>query len=106
MSAQAKKGKLHAFYRDLCVSFVGSLRALSLYPQDHPETKKKVSGFLQRLTKYLDQRPTLSLLFVNAEVVVENTPLPELSETLAQLIQRLEAMKLQRLLFRRGLTSE
>lgn len=106
MSAQAKRGKLHAFYRDLCVSFVGSLRALSLYPQDHPETKKKVSGFLQRLTKYLDQRPTLSLLFVNAEVVVENTPLPELSETLAQLIQRLEAMKLQRLLFRRGLTSE
>jgi len=106
MSAQAKKEKLHAFYRDLCVSFVGSLRALSLHPQDHPETKKKVSGFLQRLTKYLDQRPTLSLLFVNAEVVVENTPLPELSETLARLIQRLEAMKLQRLLFRRGLTSE
>lgn len=106
MSAQEKSEKLHAFYRDLCVSFVGSLRALSLYPQDHPETGKKVSGFLQRLTKYLDQRPTLSLLFVNGEVVVENTPLPELSGTLAQLIQRLEAMKFQRLLFRRGVTSE
>ena len=94
------------FYRDLCVSFVSSLRALSLYPQDHPETKKKLSGFFQRLTKYLDQRPSLSLVFVNGEVVVENTPLPELSGTLAQLIQRLEAMKLQRLLFRRGVTSE
>jgi len=106
MSAQTKSEKLHAFYRDLCVSFVSSLRALSLYPQDHPETEKKVRGFLQRLTKYLDQRPSLSIVFVNAEVVVENTPLPELSGTLAQLIQRLEAMKFQRLLFRRGVNSE
>jgi len=106
MSAQAKSEKLQAFYRNLCVSFVGSLRALSLYPQDHPETEERVSGFLQRLTKYLDQRPSLSLVFVNREVVVENTPLPELSGTLAQLIQRLEAMKFQRLLFRRGVTQE
>jgi len=36
---------------------------------------------------------------------VENTPLPELSSTLAQLIKRLETMKFQRLVFRRGVTS-
>jgi HD-GYP domain-containing protein (c-di-GMP phosphodiesterase class II) len=106
MSAQAKTEKLSAFYRDLCVSLVGGLRALSLYPQDHPETKKKLSNLFQRLTKYLDQRSSLTLLFVNGEVVVENIPLPELSGTLAQLIQRLEAMKFQRLLFSRGLTSD
>ena len=84
MSAQAKNTKLHAFYRDLCISFVGSLRALSLYPQDHPETRKKVGGLFQRLTRYLDQRPSLTLLFVRGDVVVENTPLPDLSETLAR----------------------
>lgn len=106
MSAQAKNEKLHAFYRELCISFVGSLRALSLYPSEHPETERKVDGFFKRLIKYLDQRPSLTLLFINGEVVVENIPLPELSSTLAQLIQRLEVMKFQRLQFRRGVTSE
>lgn len=105
MSTEATREKLRPFYRDLCISFVGSLRALSLYPEDHPETEKKVSGFIKRLTTWLDQRPSLALLFVNGEVAVEGTPLPELSGTLAQLIQRLEAMKLQRLLFKRGVAS-
>lgn len=106
MIAQAKDEKLHGFYRDLCVSFVGSLRALSLYPEDHPETEKKVINFFKRLSKFLDQRSTISLIFIGGEIVVENTPLPELSNTLAQLIGRLGDMKLQRLVFRRGLTSE
>jgi putative nucleotidyltransferase with HDIG domain len=106
MAAQTKNARLQEFYRNICVSFVGSLRALSLYPQDHPETEKKVSNLFQQVAKFLDQRPNLTLLFVNGELVVENTPLPELSETLAQFIQRLEAIKLQRLVFRRGLISE
>lgn len=106
MAALAKNVKLQEFYRNLCVSFVGSIRALSLYPQDHPETEKKISNLFLRLAKFLDQRPNLTLLFVNGEVVVENTPLPELSGPLAQIIQQLEAMKLQRLVFRRGLSSE
>jgi hypothetical protein len=106
MAALAKNVKLQEFYSNLCVSFVGSIRALSLYPQDHPETEKKISNLFLRLAKFLDQRPNLTLLFVNGEVVVENTPLPELSGPLAQIIQQLEAMKLQRLVFRRGLSSE
>ncbi|HUU39332.1 MAG TPA: hypothetical protein VMW42_00175 [Desulfatiglandales bacterium] len=104
MPAQAKNEKLHAFYRDLCISFVGSLRALSLYPEDHPELDKKIQDLFKRLARYLDQRPSITMLFVNGEVVAENIPLPELSKTLAQIIQRLESMKFQRILFRRGLT--
>jgi len=106
MSEQPKNGKLHKFYRDLCVSFVGSLRALTLYPEDHPETEKKVSGFFQRVSKVLDQRSSLSFLYIGGEIVVENIPLPELSNSLAQFIKRMEDMKLQRITFRRGLTSE
>ncbi|RLB32032.1 MAG: hypothetical protein DRG87_00810, partial [Deltaproteobacteria bacterium] len=86
MNTGAKDEKLNKFYRDLCVSFVGSLRALSLYPEDHPETEKKVSGFFQRVSKFLEQRSTISLIFIGGEIVVENTPLPELSNTLAQFI--------------------
>jgi len=106
MLAQDKKGKLQKFYFNICVSFVASLRALTLYPQEHPEIEKKVSDFFQRLSRYLDQRSSLTLLFIGGEVVVENTPLPELSGTLEQFIQRLQAMKFQRLVFRRGLTSD
>ena len=106
MTAQAKDKKLYGFYRDLCVSFVGGLRALSIYPEDHPETENKVRGFFQRVSKFLEQRSSLSLIFIGGEVVVENTPLPELSNTLAQFIGRMEDMKLQRIVFRRGLAKE
>jgi HD-GYP domain-containing protein (c-di-GMP phosphodiesterase class II) len=106
MNTGTKDERLNKFYRDLCVSFVGSLRALSLYPEDHPETEKKVSGFFQRASKFLEKRSTLSLIFVGGEIVVENTPLPELSNTLSQFIGRMENMKLQRITFRRGLTKD
>lgn len=103
---QAKKEKLHEFYRDLSVSFVGSLRALSLYPREHPETQKKLRIFFQRLSKYLEQRSTISLIVIGGEIIVENTPLPELTNTLSQFIRHLELLKLQRVVFRRGLTIE
>jgi HD-GYP domain-containing protein (c-di-GMP phosphodiesterase class II) len=106
MTAQAKDERRYKFYRDLCVSFVGSLRALSLYPEDHPETEKKVSGFFQRVSRFLEQRSMLSLIFIGGDIAVENTSLPDLSNTLAPFIKRMEDMKLQRITFRRGLTSE
>jgi HD-GYP domain-containing protein (c-di-GMP phosphodiesterase class II) len=106
MTSQPKDEKLHRFYRELCVSFVGSLRALSLYPENHPETEKKIGSFFQRVSKFLEQRPNLSLTCIGGEIVVENTPLPELSNTLTQFIRRMEDMRLQRIVFRRGLTSE
>jgi len=106
MTAQVKDERLYKFYRDLCVSFVGSLHALSLYPEDHPETEKKVSGFFQRVSRFLEQRSMFSLIFMGGEIILENTPLPDLSNTLAQFIKRMEDMKLQRITFRRGLTSE
>ena len=98
--------KLKAFFNALCTSFAASIRALSLYPPEHPETRKKVGGFFQSLNKYLQQRPALTMIFVNGEVVVENTPLPEFSANLAKLIDLLESMKLQRILFNRGVSQD
>ena len=106
MAAPAKNDKLHEFYREICISFVGGLRALSLYAKDHPEAIKKINSLFQRVNTYLKQRTSLTLLFISGEVVVENTALPELGGRLEQFIQRLEAMKFQRLVFRRGLTKE
>jgi len=106
MSAQTNKEKLNLFYRDLCISFVASLRALSLYPPDHPETKKKVNNIFQRLSKYLTQKPTLTLLLAGGDIVLENIPLLELSKTLAQFIQRMEAMKIQHIVFKKGISSD
>jgi uncharacterized protein (DUF2126 family) len=71
---------------------------------EHPETQKKAGDLLKSLTTYLQDHPTLTLVLFKGEAVVENTPLPELSENLAQFIKGLEAMKLQRLVFRRGVT--
>ena len=106
MGAQAKDDKLKAFFTTLCTGFAANLRALSLYPPEHPETQKKLGSFYQGIEKYLQQRPSLAMIFINGEVVVENTPLPELSGNLAKLIDMLEAMKLQRIIFNRGVSQE
>jgi len=106
MDAKAQDDKLKAFFSTICTSFVANIRALSLYPPEHPETQKKIVAFLKALNNYLKQRPALTMLFINEEVVVENKPMPELSKNLAKLIARFEAMKLQRLVFRSGVTQE
>ncbi|MBU2499384.1 MAG: HDIG domain-containing protein, partial [Proteobacteria bacterium] len=104
MKKSERKERLRRFYRNLCLSFVRGLRTLSLYPPEHPETEKNVGDFFQRLDKYLLQRSSLSFIFMRGEVAVENIRLPELSTGLGQVIKRLQAMDLQRLIFRRGLT--
>jgi HD-GYP domain-containing protein (c-di-GMP phosphodiesterase class II) len=104
MTAETKNEQLHTLFSNICVNLAAGLRSLSLYPPEHPETQKKAGDLFKSLTTYLQEQPTLTLVLFKGEAVVENTPLPELSENLAQFIQGLEAMKLQRLVFRRGVT--
>jgi putative nucleotidyltransferase with HDIG domain len=103
MAEQAKDDKLNTFYSNVCISFVQGIRTLSLYPNDHPETQKKVGLFFKLISQYLKQRPHISILFMGGEVVVENRPLPELSGSLSKFIKQLEAIKLQRFIFQRGI---
>ena len=106
MPTQSNKEKIQAFYRDLCISFVGSLRAVSLYLPGHPEAKNRVENIYNRLTAFLKQRPLLTMMVVNGEIVMENVPLPELTKTLAQFIQRMEDMRFQRLVFKKGIAPD
>jgi HD-GYP domain-containing protein (c-di-GMP phosphodiesterase class II) len=100
------KEKLRDFCKELVLALVASVRSLSLYPPEHPESKKKIEGLLKRLDLYLSQRPTLTLLLLSNEVIVEDMPLPELTKLLPKLLQRLEAIHLERILFRKGLSAE
>jgi HD-GYP domain-containing protein (c-di-GMP phosphodiesterase class II) len=88
------------------LSLVASVRSLSLYPPEHPESKKKIEGLMNRLDRYLSQRPTLTLLVLSNEVIVEDMPLPELTKLLPKMLQRLEAIHLERILFRKGVGAE
>lgn len=105
-SEQTKDDRLTAFFTSICLGFVQGIKALSLYPQDHPETEKKIGGFFKILSKYLKQRPNLTILFTGGEVVVENRPLPELSGSLSRFIKQLETMNCQRVLFNRGIDAD
>ncbi|MGD9033782.1 MAG: HD domain-containing protein [Desulfobacteraceae bacterium] len=104
MTAQSNNERLHTLFSSICVNLAAGLRSLSLYPPEHPETQKKAGDLVKGLSTYLQEQPTLTLVLFKGEAVVENTPLPELSENLAQFIAGLEAMKLQRLVFHRGVT--
>ena len=106
MTDQNPKDKLREFYREIVLALVASVRSLSLYPAEHPESKKKLESLLKRLDLYLSQHPTLTLLLLSKEVIVENMPFPELTNLLPKLLQRLEAIHLERLMFRQGLSEE
>jgi HD-GYP domain-containing protein (c-di-GMP phosphodiesterase class II) len=104
MTAQDKNEQLHTLFSNICVNLAAGIRSLSLYPPEHPETQKKAGDLLKGLTAYLQDHPTLTLVFFKGEAVAENMPLPELSENLAPFIRGLESMKLQRLVFSRGVS--
>jgi HD-GYP domain-containing protein (c-di-GMP phosphodiesterase class II) len=106
MTTQSNKEKIQAFYRDLCICYVGTIRAVSLYPPDHIEAKKRIENLHQRLGSFLKQRPQLTILAVNNEMVIEGCPLPELTKTLSQFIQRMEDMRFQRLVISRGISRD
>jgi HD-GYP domain-containing protein (c-di-GMP phosphodiesterase class II) len=106
MTEKDPKEKLRDFYKELVLALVAAVRSLSLYPPEHPESKKKLEGLLKRLDRYLSQRPSLTLLLLGNEVIVEDMPLPELTKLLPKLLQRLDAIHLERILFRTGLGAE
>jgi len=106
MKDQNSKEKLREFYKEILLALVAALRSLSLYPSDHPESEKKLKSFFKRLDLYLLQRPTLTVLLLDNEVIVEDIPLPELTKLLPKLLQRLDAIHLERLMFRQGLGEE
>ena len=100
------KEKLREFYKEVLLALVAAVRSLSLYPPEHPESKKKLDALIKRLDLYLSQRPSLTLLLLGNEVIVEDMPLPELTKLLPKLLQRLDAIHLERILFRKGLSSQ
>jgi putative nucleotidyltransferase with HDIG domain len=103
MTETAAKPKLREFYADLCMSFFRALRAFNLYTADHPETLSKIETFSQKLNQYLAQKPTMTWLLINGEVVIENQPLLELGKVLGKILPMLAQINLERLTFRQGL---
>jgi HD-GYP domain-containing protein (c-di-GMP phosphodiesterase class II) len=106
MTEKNPKEKLRDFYKEVVLALVAAVRSLSLYPPEHPESAKKLEGLVKRLDLYLSQRPSLTLLVLANEVIVEDMPLPELTKLLPKLLQRLDAIHLERILFRKGLSEE
>jgi HD-GYP domain-containing protein (c-di-GMP phosphodiesterase class II) len=106
MTEKNPKDKLRDFYKEVVLALVAAVRSLSLYPPEHPESAKKLEGLVKRLDLYLSQRPSLTLLILGNEVIVEDMPLPELTKLLPKLLQRLDAIHLERILFRKGLGAE
>jgi HD-GYP domain-containing protein (c-di-GMP phosphodiesterase class II) len=106
MTEQANKEKLRVFYRDVCMSFFGTMRAFSLYTPDHPETRRKLEDLSQKLHRYLSQKPTMTWLLISGEIVIENLPLPELTKVLEKVLPLLEKLNLERLTFRQGLRTD
>jgi len=106
MDASSKRKKLRSFYRDLYFRFLRGIRTAALYGENHSESERRIKEFFVPLTKYLSHRPALTMLFMHGEVVIENMPVEELTETHLKVVRRMEEMKLQRIQFRRGITAK
>ena len=94
-----------SFFQNVCVLLVATLKALSLYPSEHPEASKKLAALFKGLDQHLSQHSSLTILFLDGNVVVENTRYPELSEKLSRFLRMMETLNLQRLMFRQGVSA-
>ena len=74
MTAKPKSDQDHTLFSNISSNLAAGIRALSLYPPEHPETQKKAGDLLKGLTTYLQKQPTLNLVFFKGEVVVKTTP--------------------------------
>ncbi len=105
MAEPFRKEEASPFFQNVCVLLVATLKALSLYPPEHPEANNKLTALFTGLERYLSQHPSLTILFLDGDIVVENIRFPDLSEKLSRFLQKMEAMNLQRIMFRPGLSS-
>ena len=93
-------------YEELLRRFASGIRATQLYATDHPLLMRNVEGLLAVLRSLFHQHPSITIGIVEKEFVVADAPLPKVSASMKELIDKLRANQIERISFERGVTPE
>ncbi|MGH9313271.1 MAG: HD-GYP domain-containing protein [Vicinamibacterales bacterium] len=92
-------------YDDLIRRLASALRGSMLYAPGHPLIAKNLDALLETLRQLHSAGPSITIGVVGGQLVVADTPLPKTSATMGDLIRRLKANGIERILIDRGVTA-
>jgi putative nucleotidyltransferase with HDIG domain len=84
--------------------FASAIRSGQLYATDHPLIARNTEALRESLAQIHAEQPQIAIGLVGKEVVVADTPLPKASSTMGDLVGRLQANKIERITFEKGVT--
>jgi putative nucleotidyltransferase with HDIG domain len=82
-----------------------AIRASQLYAPTHPLVTKSGIGLAELLTSLLGSVPSLTIGIVGDDLVVADIPIQNAADTLGELMRRLRQLKVERIVFDRGVTA-
>ena len=91
-----------ADYEDLVRRLGATVRAAELYAPTHPLVQRTALGLLGAITPLLDASSTVSVGFLEEEVVVNDFRLPRGSANMAGLLRDMRDRKVEKITFGRG----
>ncbi|MDI6703531.1 MAG: HD domain-containing protein [bacterium] len=89
--------------RDLVKYLSSSIKALSLYPENHPIFEDSIDKLDEHLQDLLKERNELSFAIIEDELVFEDMPFHDLSSFFYSFIFFLEKRKVERITFIKGI---
>jgi putative nucleotidyltransferase with HDIG domain len=93
-------------YDDLIRRLASALRGAMLYSPGHPLIAKNLQALLETLGQLHAAASSITIGVVGEQLVVADTPLPKTSATMGDLIRRLKANGIERVVIDRGATGE
>jgi putative nucleotidyltransferase with HDIG domain len=94
-----------ALYDELLRRFASTLRGSLLYHPGHPLIAKNLDALLATLGQLHATSGSITIGVVGGQLVVADTPLPKTSAAMGDLIRRLHANGIERIVIDRGVTS-
>jgi len=89
---------------ELVRRLASAVRSGQLYASSHPLVNRNISAFSDTLAQIHPFLPTVTVGFVDEEIVVGEIPLPKPGPSLLELARRLRGRGIERLLIERGVT--
>jgi putative nucleotidyltransferase with HDIG domain len=91
---------------DLARRLAAALRGAQLYALGHPLVSRSVAGLCDALAVVHATTPSVAVGIVGEELVVGDVPVPRAAETLGELMRRMQAAGIERIIIERGVTAD
>jgi putative nucleotidyltransferase with HDIG domain len=94
------------FAEDAVRRLGAAVRAAQLYAPGHPLVGKSLDALAEAVVQLLADQPSVTLGFIDQEIVVGDSPLPKAAENYGELLRRLQAVGVERIAFERGVAPD